>query len=175
MEAHQRRNPMPPRRRRARLAARLTAVALAIPLLAACGGAGPSGGIAVTDAWARASSKTAAAAAAYLTIANEGTAADALRGATSDVATTVEIHETMAMDAPASTDGEGGMDGGMMGMRPVGRLAIPAGATVRLEPGGYHLMLIGLERELEVGATIEIILTFEEAGEITVEAEVRER
>lgn len=169
--------------RRARLAALLAAAVLAIPLLAACSGAGADGGIEVADAWSRSSPMVAGAGAAYMTITNTGSEADALLGAASDVATTVEVHETVTMEAPAATDGMGGMEtpaptdgtgGEMMGMRPVERVEIPAGGTVKLEPGGYHVMLIGLKEELEVGSTIEITLTFEKAGEITVEAEVRE-
>lgn len=174
---------MSPLRRRSRLAALLAAVVLAIPLLAACSGAGSDGGVEVADAWARPSPMVAGAGAAYMTITNDGSEADALLGAASDVATTVEVHETVTMEAPAATDGMGGMEtpaptdgtgGEMMGMRPVERVEIPAGGTVKLEPGGYHVMLIGLTQELEVGSTIEITLTFEKAGEVTVEAEVRE-
>jgi copper(I)-binding protein len=170
-------------RRRTRLAAAVAAVALAIPLLAACGGSGSGDGIEVADAWARPSPMVAGAGAAYMTITNSGSEADALLGAASDVATTVEVHETVAMEAPAATDGMGGMEtpaatdgtgGEMMGMRPVERVEIPAGGTVNLEPGGYHVMLIGLKEPLEVGSTIEITLTFEKAGERTVKAEVRE-
>lgn len=174
---------MYPLRRRTRLGALLAAVVLAIPLLAACSGSGGGGGIEVADAWSRPSPMVAGAGAAYMTITNSGSEADALLGAASDVAMTVEVHETVEMEAPAATDGMGGMEtpaatdgmgGGMMGMRPVERVEIPAGGTVNLEPGGYHVMLIGLKGELEVGSTIEITLTFEKAGEITVKAEVRE-
>lgn len=174
---------MTPLRRRTRLAAVLAAVVLAIPLLAACSGSGSDGGIEVTGAWSRPSPMVAGAGAAYMTITNKGSAADALLGAASDVAMTVEVHETVAMEAPAATDGMGGMEtpaatdgvgGGMVGMRPVERVEIPAGGTVELKPGGYHIMLIGLKKELEVGSTIEITLTFEKAGEIMVKAEVRE-
>jgi hypothetical protein len=125
----------------------------------------------------------AAAGAAYMKIENTGSEADALLGAASPVAETVEVHETVAMEAPAPTDGMGGMEtpaasdgmgGGMMGMQPIARLEIPAGGSVALEPGGYHIMLIGLKQELVAGETIEITLTFEKAGEVKVTAEVRE-
>ena len=62
----------------------------------------------------------------------------------------------------------------MMGMQPIARLEIPAGGTVELKPGSYHIMLIDLTKELKAGDTIEITLKFEKAGEITVTAEVRE-
>ena len=64
--------------------------------------------------------------------------------------------------------------GGMVGMQPIERLEIPAGATVELKPGSYHIMLIGLKQELKAGETIEITLTFEKAGDVKVTAEVRE-
>jgi copper(I)-binding protein len=66
------------------------------------------------------------------------------------------------------------MGEGMMGMRPIARLEIPAGGSVELKPGGYHVMLIDLNQELKAGDKIEITLKFEKAGEIKVTAEVRE-
>ncbi len=62
----------------------------------------------------------------------------------------------------------------MMGMQPIARLEIPAGGTVELKPGSYHIMLIDLTQELKVGDKIEITLKFEKAGEVKVTAEVRE-
>ena len=59
-------------------------------------------------------------------------------------------------------------------MQPVARLEIPAGGSVELKPGSYHIMLIGLKQDLKAGDTIEITLTFEKAGEVKVTAEVRE-
>ena len=74
----------------------------------------------------------------------------------------VEIHETIP-----------GMSG-MAGMRPVERIDVAAGAVVRLEPGGYHLMLMGVGSGLAADQTVEITLTFENAGDIVVQAEVRQ-
>lgn len=62
---------------------------------------------------------------------------------------------------------------GMTGMQPVDRIEIPAGGTVRLEPGGYHLMLMDLTEMPAVGSTVELTLTFETAGDVVVQAEVR--
>jgi periplasmic copper chaperone A len=154
----------------------LTAAAvLAAATLAACSSAAspsPAGGIAVTGAWARASSATAAAGAAYMTITNSGSAADAVVGAASPAAATVEVHETYVMGSPAASGGMG-MGSGAMGMRPIPRLEIPANGSVELKPGSYHIMLIGLTKDLVVGEKIEITLTFEKAGKVTVTAEVR--
>lgn len=63
---------------------------------------------------------------------------------------------------------------GMMGMREVDEIPVPAGGTVALEPGGYHVMLIDLAAPLEVGTTFELTLEFAKAGTIVVEAEVRD-
>jgi periplasmic copper chaperone A len=172
---------MPPVHRSARLGGLLVAALVVASVAAACSSGG-SASIKVTEPWARTSPMAAAAGAAYMTIQNTGTAADALIGASSPAATTVEVHETVVMGspAPAPSDGMGSPmpsasgDGGMMGMRPIARLEIPAGGTVELKPGSYHIMLIGLTQELKVGDKIEITLKFEKAPEVKVTAEVRE-
>jgi copper(I)-binding protein len=174
---------MHPVRRFARLGG-LPVAALVVASIAAGCSSGGSASIKVTDAWARASSATAAAGAAYMTIQNTGSASDALIGASSPAARTTEVHETVAMGSPApsASDGMGvgspmpsaSGDGGMMGMQPIARLEIPAGGTVELKPGSYHIMLIDLTKELKPGDKIEITLKFEKAGEVKVTAEVRE-
>ena len=76
------------------------------------------------------------------------------------------------MESPAAS---GGMStGGMLGVRPVARVEIPAGGKLELKPGSYHLMLIGLNQELKVGDKIEITLKLEKAGDVKVTAEVRQ-
>jgi periplasmic copper chaperone A len=137
----------------------------ATALLAGCGGgasqapATPS--LTVADAWVRPPMGPDRPAAGYLVITNTGGAADALLGATSPVSMRVELHET-SMDSS-----------GMAGMHPIDRLDIPAGATVRLEAGGYHLMLMDVGDKLPTGGTVELNLEFEKAGNIAVVAEVR--
>jgi periplasmic copper chaperone A len=145
-------------------------VTASLGLLGGCSGsaASPSAGITVTDAWARPSSAMASAGAAYATITNAGSEADALIGASSPAAAAVEVHETVALGSP---DASGG---GMMGMRPVARVEIPAGGSLQLKPGSYHVMLIGLVKDLKAGDTIDLTLKLEKAGEITVKAQVRE-
>ena len=65
------------------------------------------------------------------------------------------------------------MTGAIMRMRPVaGGLSIPAGQTVRLEPGGYHLMIIGPKRAFRVGDHIPVALKFEKAGVVKVDFNV---
>ncbi len=71
-------------------------------------------------------------------------------------------------------DDMGDGDMGAMTMRPVDRIDLPAGESVSLEPGGYHVMLLDLAKPLEAGETIEVTLTFEQAGEQTVQVPVRD-
>lgn len=174
---------MLPVRRSARLGGLAMAALVAASLVAACS-SGSGSTIKVSEPWARSSPLVAGAGAAYMKIENTGSAADALLGASSPAATTVEVHETVAMGTAAPTDGmgmgtpmpsaSGDAGGGMMGMVPVDRVEIPAGGSVELKPGSYHIMLIDLKEELKPGDSIEITLTFEKAGAITVTAEVRE-
>lgn len=99
--------------------------------------------------------------AAYLTITNHGTESDRLVGAKTDVAKTVEIHEMVEKD-------------GVMQMRPLAHgLEIPAGQTIELKPKSYHLMLIGLTRDLKPGDRYELTLVFEKAGEVVLTVDVR--
>jgi copper(I)-binding protein len=144
---------------------RLLLVALVV---AACGGsAGPdadgSATVTVSDAWARAAA-AGGVSAAYMTIANDGSAADALVGVSApDVTASASLHETTT-----SADG-------MTGMQHTPSIAVPAGGTVALEPGGYHVMLMDLTKALAPGDTVTLTLTLEGAGTVTVDAEVREQ
>jgi periplasmic copper chaperone A len=149
------------------MASRLAVIGLSliVVVVAACSAAGSgaagTGKLTVTDAWARPSPKMALAGAAYLKITNGTGQADALVGVTTPVARSPELHETTA-DAS-----------GVMAMRPVERIEIPAGQTVELKPGSFHVMLIDLTGEFAAGSKIELTLQFEKAGSITVTAEVR--
>jgi periplasmic copper chaperone A len=127
-------------------------------LLASCNAATEQPDIAVEGAWARAAAEGQTSSAAYFTIRNRG-GEDRLLSASSPVGET-SIHETSIED-------------GVMRMRPLESLEIPANSTVALEPHGMHIMLMGLQAPLETGATVPIELTFERAGPRQVEAEVR--
>jgi hypothetical protein len=115
----------------------------------------------VEGAWVRPPIGADRPAAGYMTIRNPGNVADALVAVSSPVAMSCEIHET-SMDSS-----------GMAGMHPIERLEIPAGGSVSLEPGGFHLMLMETQ-ELTEGDTVELRLEFEKAGTVVVQAEVRE-
>jgi copper(I)-binding protein len=141
----------------------VTTTALFVIGLAACGGdestSEASGGVSVADAWAR--SPMGDLGAVYFVVTNDGTEADRLTGAAApDLDATVEVHETS-------------MANGQAEMSPVDAVDIPAGGSVAFEPGGYHVMLTDLTTPLEVGSTITIVLTFEQAGDVEVQAEVR--
>lgn len=98
----------------------------------------------------------------YMTIRNPTATPDRLIKAESDVSQVVELHN-MAMKE------------GVMSMYPVEAIDIPANGEAVLQPGGFHVMLIGLNRDLLAGDTMTVTLTFEQAGEITLQAPVRER
>ncbi len=124
-----------------------------------------SPGIAVTGPWARRAPSghgqgQAGNGAVYMTVTNRGGEADALVSATSDAARIVELHEVKH-------------EGGVMAMRPIPRMPLPAGGTLELKPGGYHVMLLGLTRDLHAGDTVKVTLTFEKAAPMTIEAAVR--
>jgi hypothetical protein len=110
----------------------------------------------VMDAFARASATPMAkSGAAYLTIANRGAAAERLLSVSSPAANMAEFHEQI-------------LNGDVMTMRPAGALQIPANGTLKLSPGGIHVMLMGLRAPLKQGSTIELTLVFERAGEIKI-------
>jgi len=154
----------------------LASIALVGSLLAACSGAATTapGGLTVEGAWARNAPKTAGAGAAYLVLKNAGSDADALIGASSPVSATAEVHETYVVESPMVSAAPGASVGTVMGMRPIARIEIPAGGSIELKPGGFHVMLMDLKQEIKAGESIELTLQFEKAGPITVKAEVRE-
>src|SRR4051812_44005941 len=107
--------------------------------------------------WARATPKGATVGGGYLTITNNGTTADRLVGGSSPIAERFEVHEMS-------------MDGNVMRMRPVkDGLEIKPGQTVKLEPGGLHIMLVNLKQPIKEGERVKGTLTFEKAGSVDVE------
>jgi hypothetical protein len=103
---------------------------------------------------------SAATSAVYLTIQNSGSQADRLVSATSQVAQSIEIHQSQVQDNVAS-------------MLKLDTLALPAQSTIQFQPGGYHLMLIGVNRALNPGDKISVDLQFEKSAPIQVEVAVR--
>ncbi|WAC25567.1 copper chaperone PCu(A)C [Ancylobacter sp. SL191] len=110
--------------------------------------------------WARMTPSGAKVGGGYLSIENEGKTADTLVSATAEIADHVEIHEMAVKD-------------GIMTMRmlPNG-LEIPAGGEVKLAPGGFHLMFMGLKQPLKEGESFKGTLTFAKAGTVNVEFKI---
>jgi copper(I)-binding protein len=111
------------------------------------------GPITVTDLWARATPPGAKTAGGYLTITNSGSAPDRLVGVATPAAARGEIHQ-MSVAADVMT------------MKPADGVAIPAGESVTLAPGGFHLMFLGLMEPLVEGGEMPVTLTFEKAGSV---------
>jgi copper(I)-binding protein len=120
-----------------------------------------AGDLVITQAWSRATPGGAKTGGGYLTIENKGSTPDRLIGGSADVAGKVEVHE-MAMN------------NGVMTMRPLDKgLAIEPGKTVKLAPGGYHLMMLDLKSPLKKGDKLPVTLEFEKAGKVTVSLDVQ--
>ena len=120
-----------------------------------------SGAISIEKPFSRATPGGSKVGAGYMTITNNGNAADRLVSASSPAAGKVEIHEMT-------------MQGGVMKMREIpGGLPIEAGKTTSLAPGGYHLMLMELKAPLKKGDKVPVTLTFEKAGKVDVTLDVQ--
>jgi len=98
--------------------------------------------------------------AVYMNLRNTGQENDALVGASSDAAESVELHESIR-------------EGDVMRMRPVTKLAVPGGGALEMKPGGLHIMLINLKRDLRPGERIHVALTFEHGAPVSLEVPVR--
>jgi len=131
-------------------------------------GQGSDEKVRVDGAWARRAAMLTGAdakagsgsGAVYATLVNPGRESDALVGAESEAAAAAEIHESY-------------QESGMMMMRPVQRLDVPAGKKVEMKPGGYHIMLLNLKRDLTAGTVVKLTLQFQNAGNVPVIAEIK--
>lgn len=116
-------------------------------------------GISVEAPFARASAGPVKNGAAFLTVKNGGGEADRLIAARAPVADRVELHTHLH-------------ENGVMKMRQVEAIEIPAGGTAMLKPGGDHVMLMGLKAPLQEGGSFPLTLVFEKAGEITIDVAI---
>jgi copper(I)-binding protein len=115
------------------------------------------GDLEIDHPWSRATPPGAQVAGGYMTITNHGSDADRLVSISSDISGKAEVHAMTVKD-------------GVMTMRPVeGGLEIPAGATVALKPGAFHVMFMDLKTPPQQGKTFPATLTFEKAGSVDVE------
>ena len=138
-------------------------VGAALVLACACANPAWAQEVTVSKAWVRGAVPGQNATGAFMEIT---AAADStLVGAASPLAKATEIHEMV-------------MEGNVMRMRAVARIDLPAGKAVELKPGGYHIMLIGLSKDLHKGDTVPLELTVQgrdqKSSKLRVRAEVRE-
>jgi periplasmic copper chaperone A len=129
--------------RKAVFAGALAALLLALPALA--------GTLTVTDAWSRSTPPGVSVGVAYFTLKNGSGKSDRLLKISSPVASKVQVHRTE-------------IQGGIARMREVAVLHVDTGQTVKFEPNGMHVMLIGLKKPLVEGQGFELVLLFENAG-----------
>ena len=120
-----------------------------------------AGDLVISQPWTRATAGGAKVGGGYLTIENKGTVADKLVGGSTDAAGKLEVHQMS-------------MNNGVMKMHQVeGGLAIEPGKTVKLAPGGYHLMLVDLKHPFKQGEKVPVTLEFEKAGKVAVSLDVQ--
>lgn len=116
-----------------------------------------AGEIVIESPWTRATPRGATVSGGYLAIMNRGSTDDRLLGGTLDEAKVVQIHN-MAIE------------GGVARMREVTNgIGLKPGATLKFEPGGSHLMFVGLARPLQAGEKLKGALRFERAGSVPIE------
>jgi copper(I)-binding protein len=111
--------------------------------------------LSIDHAFARATPPGAKSGGAFFVVENAGKTPDKLIRAASPVAGAVELHQ-MAMD------------GGIMTMRAMTAMDVPAAGKLELSPGGYHLMLLDLKQPLKVGDKVPLTLTFVRAGSVDI-------
>lgn len=120
-----------------------------------------AGDLVITQAWSRATPGGATIAGGYLTIENKGRVADRLIGGSADVSDKIQVHEMS-------------MNDGVMTMRQLDKgLAIDPGKTVKLAPGGYHLMMLDIKSPLKQGDKVPVTLEFEKAGKVKLSLDVQ--
>ena len=118
------------------------------------------GALEISAAWANPAPATGVGG-VYFILANTGSTADRLVGATSELAPAAEIHTTTQTNQHAQ-------------LRPAFGLDLPANSRVQLAPGSHHVMLINLNTALRAGETYTLTLRFEQAGAVTVPFVVRQ-
>lgn len=112
------------------------------------------GDIHLSGHWTRAMLPGQKVGGGFVTITNKGTGQDRLVSVSTPVAGRAEIHEMSMVDD-------------VMKMQPLADgLPVPAGETVELKPGGYHLMFMAVEQPFKEGGMVPVVLTFEKAGDV---------
>ncbi|MCU7906219.1 MAG: copper chaperone PCu(A)C [Candidatus Thiodiazotropha sp. (ex Epidulcina cf. delphinae)] len=116
--------------------------------------------ILVQDPYVRAVPPGQPNSASFMSLHNPGEQGHVLIGASSPVAEVAELHTHT-------------MEGGMMRMRKMEKVELPGGGHVSLEPGGLHVMMIGLKQKLVPGEIVSLRLLFEDGSQLKVDAPVR--
>jgi len=133
-------------------------ISIFIFLLGACSSSGK--GIEIQNAWARPAIQGGNGA-VYFLLQNQSVGGDELIGASSDVADAVEIHLSS-------------MEGDVMRMQQVMSVPIGGKASVEFAPGGFHIMLIGLKQDLNIGDEFQVSLQFKDHEDIPITVMVQE-
>jgi copper(I)-binding protein len=121
-----------------------------------------AGELKVTDAWARKMSQGQNSAVYYI-LNNSTPTDDVLLGALTTVASNAEVHKSVMNDQ------------GVMSMQPQETVTVPSKGRVVFEPGGLHLMLFDLRKDLKIGDTFPLTFVFEDAGNMTIHVGVKEQ
>ena len=148
------------------LLAFVTTLTIALPAISAGDAASTGSSVRIADAWVRAPAPGQKTAVAYIEVTSDRDAAIVAAG--SPAAARVEMHSTTT-------------EGGVMRMRALPRIELPAGKTVKLAPGGIHLMLIDVKKPLKSGDRVPFTLSVQPTGAaagmslttLQLEAEVR--
>ncbi|WP_087016464.1 copper chaperone PCu(A)C [Thaumasiovibrio subtropicus] len=119
------------------------------------------GDLHIQKPWSKLVPPTSAVTAGFFDVTNEGEADDRIIAARADIAGKVELHNHIHED-------------GMMKMREVSSIEVPAGETVSLKPGSFHVMFFNLTKVPALGEQFPVIVTFEKAGEVELMFKVKE-
>jgi copper(I)-binding protein len=115
----------------------------------------------ITDGWVR-PGKAGMMSAAYFTLTNNTTTADTLISVSSEVSADIQIHESFEAE------------GGMMGMREIGKIAVAQHTIAELKPGGLHIMIIKPGEDINPGDSVAFVLEFAQGGERNITLPVRQ-
>ncbi len=118
------------------------------------------GDLMIDQSWARASIGKAPNSAAYMTLTTHGDVADRLISVATPIAEAAELHNHI-------------MEGDIAKMRQIEAVDVKPGEPINLEPGGLHVMLMGLKEELKAGDVVPLTLTFEKAGDVTLDVPIK--
>lgn len=112
----------------------------------------------ISDVWTRKTRRTTSAA-VYMKVHNATEAPDTITAVSSPIANMATLHLSQEVD-------------GIMQMNMQDSITVPVGETVSFEPGGLHIMLMGLSKPLAEGDVFPVTLSFEKAGDVTVYVDV---